>query len=130
MRLWRVRHKPLRAARVFAGQGHSHRRSFERGFVYLTTNLIARPTILIAARVTGLDHKIRHNARNSLPVEKAFARKLNKIVHRQRRVGRKKLNRKRAFRGGDYYRGPSADTADSAAIISVTVACFHNSDAI
>ena len=78
-----LRHDPLRPARVFARQRHPNRGSVVRNLIDFTTNLIARPAILIAAWIAGLNYKVGDNARNCLAVEITFFRKLNEIVDRQ-----------------------------------------------
>src|SRR2546422_8102926 len=101
MRLWRMGYEPLRAARVFARQGHAHGRAVVRNFVNLAANLITRPAVGIATRITRLNHKVRYHARNRLAVKEPFARQLNEVVNRQRRILRWKLDRERSFAGYD-----------------------------
>ena len=80
MRLRRVRYEPLRAARVFARQSHPDRGAFIRNLVDFAANLIARPAVLIAARIAGLNYKVGHDARNRLSVEVTSLRELNKVI--------------------------------------------------
>src|ERR1041385_6478 len=93
MRLRRMSDEPLRAASVFAGQRHPHGGALKRHFIYLAANCVARPAILIAARVACLYDKIGHDARNRLTVEITLFRQLDEVVHVQRGIVRQKLDR-------------------------------------
>src|SRR3954454_14509234 len=84
MRLRRVCHKPLRAARVFARQRHPNHGTVVRHLIDLAADLIARPAVSIAPRIPILNHKIWHH-----PVDGDVAKiislgKLNEVVYGKR----------------------------------------------
>src|SRR5437868_150732 len=62
VRLWRVRNEPLRAAGVFARQGHADRAAVVGHFVDLAANLIAGAAVAVAAWVAALDDEVGHDA--------------------------------------------------------------------
>jgi hypothetical protein len=57
-----MRDEPLRTARILAGQSHADCTAIANRFVYLATNLIARPAVAVAARVAALNNEVRHDA--------------------------------------------------------------------
>src|SRR5205807_2220680 len=75
VRLRAVRDEPLRAASVFAGQGHPDRATLIRNFVNLAANLVARLTVAVAARVAALNHEVGHDAMKGDVIKIAVARK-------------------------------------------------------
>src|SRR5438132_6015679 len=123
-------HEPLRTSSVFPRQSHADRAAFVKNFVDLTTNLITRSAVRIATRIARLNHKVRHHARNRLPIEVTFARKLNEIINRQRCVLGKKLDSEAAFAGDDGRSYFPADARYRAMIISIRVARLDRTDAI
>src|SRR5437870_721206 len=126
--LGRMRHEPLRPARVFARQSHADRRAIVGNFVDLATDLVTGPTVSVPARIAGLDHKVWHDARNCLAIEVTLPGKLNKIVDRQRRIFRKKFDCERTFAGHHGRRRVFTNARDYPAIISFRVARFHIAD--
>src|SRR5439155_15913763 len=104
------------------------RGTIKRSLVNLATNLITGPAILIATRVAGLNHKVRHDARNSLAVKVSYARQSHKVVDGERRLIRQELNRESAFAGDDGGRNFPPRARNRAAIASFRIACLYRSD--
>src|SRR5260370_40902180 len=80
VRLWRVRHEPLPAARVFARQGHADRGALVRHFVNLAANRISRTAIPGAPRIAALNYKVRHHAMKGYALEITLAGQSHRII--------------------------------------------------
>src|SRR5687768_11739713 len=86
MRLRRVRHKPLRTACVFAGQGHADRSAIVGHHVYFAPDRPTGSAVSVAARIAVLHYEVRHDAMDFEAVEIPRASELDEIVDRQRSV--------------------------------------------
>src|SRR5215216_3111715 len=62
VRLRRVSDEELAAAHVLARQCHADSARLVTTEIYLVSNLIARPAVLIAARVAALNNEVRHHS--------------------------------------------------------------------
>src|SRR6266436_2269927 len=118
-------YEPLRAASVFAGERHSDCGAIKGHFIDLAANLITGPAVLIAAGITGLNHKVRHDPWNSLAIKITLARQLNEVVDSQGRFFRQELDRERAFAGHNRGGHLLASAGERASIINITVASLH-----
>ena len=90
MRLGRMGDKPLRAAGVFAGEGHADGAAFVRDHVDLAADRPAGAAVAVAARVAVLHDEVRHDAMHFEAVEVTAPGELDEIVHGERRVLRQK----------------------------------------
>src|SRR5215831_5498807 len=125
-----MRHEPLRATGIFTRQSHAHGGSFVRNLIDFAAYLITRPSILVAARVAGLHHEIRHYSRNCLSVEISSFSQLNKIIDGQGRLVREKSDCERATTGHDGCGRVVSKAGDGATIILKRIPGLHCSDAI
>src|SRR5882757_4604568 len=94
-------HKPLRATSVFSRKRHADCAAIVRRLIDLAADLVTGSTILIAARIAGLNNKVRHDSRNRLAVEISSARQADKVVDSQRRIDREEFDHKRTLVGID-----------------------------
>src|SRR5947209_2487820 len=125
-----VRDEPLRAAGVFARKCHADCAPVIRDFVNLATNLVARTTVSVAARVAALYDEVRNDAMKRDVVEVAAACKLYEVVNVQGSVVGQKFNRERAFLSINYCANMFTRASQSAVVIRLSVARSHHTYAL
>src|SRR6266496_1139744 len=87
----------LTAPGVFSRERHAYAACLIATQVYLIANLVARPAVLIAARVAGLNDKVGNHSYKREAVIETAPDEANKIVHSHRGIGRKQLDPNIAF---------------------------------
>ena len=87
-------HEPLGPSGVFARESHADRAAFVRHLVYFAPDLVSRPAIAVAARITILNYKVWYDTVDRNAFEVATFSELDKIINCERSILRQKLNGK------------------------------------
>ncbi len=128
MRLRRVGHEPLRTACVLARECHSNRRAIIKHLIDLATNLVARPTVSIASRVTILNHKIWDDPVDGDVSIIISLGELNEVVYGKGGCFREQVNSKRTLARSHDGTRRLTDTREGALVVRVCVTRLNCAD--